>query len=316
MDERDRRKKSYSDIKENVGTAEQTADPRRSAQKRADKTRKRRKTHKRKTEKMRIEMRQAPKRKRRRPSSRSSTAFEVFYKILLISAILCAVLFMVTVFFEIKDIDIEGNERYNSAEIINASGISEGDKLFFINRFDAENGVLTKLPYIDEVKIKMRPPTKLVIEVKESEAAVCLQNGGMTYLISENCKLLEFYPTDDRMIMLPIIKCSEIAEPVAGKEIVFKESYMLQALKDVMQYILDDEIATKVTDLNIEKLYDINFVYDNRLKVVIGDSTEIEKKILYLKTVMQDIGEDEKGTVNVKNPERTIFRPSTAEVEK
>jgi len=306
-----RRENSNNEI--NTGSVGNRADLKRSAPPAG----RRKSRSRRKPEKMRIEMRQAPKRRRRRPSSsRTNAVFEILYKFLLIAAILCAVLFMFTVFFEIKDIEVEGNEKYSTTEITAATGIEEGDKLLFINKFDAESKVYEKLAYIDNIKIKQRPPSKLIIEVTESKASVCLQNGGMTYLIDDKCKLLEFYPTDNSLITLPIIKCSEIADPVAGKEIAFVESYMLQALKDVMSYILDDEIARKVTDLSIEKLYDINFMYENRLKVVIGEPTDIEKKILYFKTVVNDIGDDEKGTVNVKNPERTIFRPSTAGGEK
>ncbi len=311
-----RENNAYDGIGKEMGSDAKATDPGTAMHSAEHRTTSRRKKQK-KNEKMRIEMRQAPRRrKRRRRSGHSNTFLDIAYKFLLVAAIICAVLFAFTVFFEIKDIKVDGNEKYSATEIIAATGINEGDKLLFINKFESTNMVYEKLPYIDEIKITRRPPSGLLIEVKESEVAVCLQNGGMTYLIDKNCKLLDFYPTDSTVIDAPIVKCSEVSEPVAGKEIAFVESYMLQALKDSIAYILNDEIAPKVTELSIEKLYDINFMYEDRLKVVIGESTDIEKKILYFKTVVQDIGTDESGTVNMKNPERTIFRPSTAGGEK
>jgi len=53
--------------------------------------------------------------------------------------------------------------------------------------------------------------------------------------------------------------------------------------------------------------YEIKCAIYEILKVVAEKSYSV---------TIEALGDDEKGTVNVKNPERTIFRPSTAGGEK
>lgn len=271
------------------------------------------KAKKRKKDNVQIQVRRRQSRRRRRAISTSPLA-DTIYKLLLIGTIIAALAFMSTVFFEVKEIEIRGNSKYTEMEIIAAANVPKGEKLFYISGFETSKNVFEKLPYVDRVRIKRRPPSKLIVEVEETVASVALHHGGMTYLIDNKCKLLEFFPTNNRQ-GYPIIQCSAVISPQPGKTVAFEEEYMLKSVKDVIEHLLSDEIATKVTKINIEKLYDVTFMYENRIKVYLGDTTDLAKKIRYLKKVLEDIGLDEKGTINIKNTERTIYRPSTAGAE-
>ena len=49
--------------------------------------------------------------------------------------VIVAVIFVMSVFFRVSDIQVEGNTHYTDEEIIRAIDIEEGDNLFFFDRF-------------------------------------------------------------------------------------------------------------------------------------------------------------------------------------
>ena len=84
--------------------------------------------------------------------------------------VIVAIIFVMSVFFKITKIEVSGNSLYSAEEIIAASGIEEGDNLFFVNRIAAGSRVVVKLPYVDSVKISRGLPNRVTIEVTESNA--------------------------------------------------------------------------------------------------------------------------------------------------
>ncbi len=84
--------------------------------------------------------------------------------------VIVAVIFVMSVFFRVSDIQVEGNTHYTDEEIIRAIDIEEGDNLFFFDRFAALSRVFAKLPYVEEVSVERKLPNKVTITVKESQA--------------------------------------------------------------------------------------------------------------------------------------------------
>ena len=70
--------------------------------------------------------------------------------------VVVATIFVMSVFFRITNIQVEGNSHYTDEEIIRAIDIEEGDNLFFFDRFAALSRVFAKLPYVEEVSVERR----------------------------------------------------------------------------------------------------------------------------------------------------------------
>ena len=59
----------------------------------------------------------------------------------------CAViLFVLSIFLQVRSIEVKGNAHYTAQDIAEAAGIEEGDNLFFINRFAAVGRIIARLP--------------------------------------------------------------------------------------------------------------------------------------------------------------------------
>lgn len=122
----------------------------------------------------------------RRPSS------GVGGRLLIMAAVVAAVVFGVAIFFKVNTVEVQGNSIYSAAEIAAASGIQKGDNLFTLNKEAAAGSIKAGLPYVESVSVIRFLPDKIVIEVKESDAAFAVTtNVNTTWLINSVGKALE-----------------------------------------------------------------------------------------------------------------------------
>ena len=98
----------------------------------------------------------------------------------------------VTVFFNVKQIKVEGESPYSEAQIKNMCTFKKGSNILFIDANDMEKRVVRELPYIAECKVERRLPSTVVISVKKAEILGVVQsNSGQWSVISTDGKILE-----------------------------------------------------------------------------------------------------------------------------
>ena len=85
---------------------------------------------------------------------------------------------------------MQGNSYYTAEEVQLASGIVEGDNLFFINRFSVVSRIFTRLPYVEDVSISRYLPNKVVLTISESQALAYVSYEGEPWVIDRSCRML------------------------------------------------------------------------------------------------------------------------------
>lgn len=86
---------------------------------------------------------------------------------LCIIAVLAALTVGATVFFQVEQIEVSGNQRYTQEEIVAITGIKAGDNLFRMNKFAIQDHVKEEMPYIEDILIRRKPPSTITIAVQE-----------------------------------------------------------------------------------------------------------------------------------------------------
>lgn len=100
-------------------------------------------------------------------------------QLLILVAVAAAMTVGATVFFQVEQIEVAGNSRYTQEEIVAATGIEPGDNLFRMNKFAIQDHVLEQMPYVEDILIRRRLPSTIVITVEEWDAvAQVLPNSG------------------------------------------------------------------------------------------------------------------------------------------
>ena len=116
-----------------------------------------------------------------------------------LSVVLTAVVIVaaLTLFFKVDQVIVSGNSRYSQDEIVEVSGVRQGDNLILLNKYQIARQLYSKLPYITDVRVNRNLPDKLLIEVTETRASLALESGGAWWLLSEAGKVLDTAETDE-----------------------------------------------------------------------------------------------------------------------
>lgn len=243
--------------------------------------------------------------KRRRIPSR---AVELIYKLLLTAALLCAVGFAASAYFRVRTIEVRGNERCTADAVAAATGVRIGDRLLFVNRKSAAEGIFRALPYADAVRVRRRFPSTLVIELRESVPAAAVLSEGVAYLIDGDCKLLEYMPQSAFSLNILTVDGMTVSGAEPGQTIGMQDELRLDTLRILLKAFAKEELLPHVSALHAEKLYDISFVYDRTLTVRIGDASELERKLELLEAVRKKLNPGERGTLELSEVGTARFR--------
>lgn len=225
--------------------------------------------------------------------------------------VIVAIIFIMSLFFKVTKIEVRGNSRYSAEEIIRASGIEDGDNLFFINGIAAGSRITVKLPYVDSVQISRGLPNLVIIEVEESNATACIHVGTELWSISSSGKFLGSISESDSA-HLALVSGLSVSEAAVGDQITVGEGERekLSYLLDILYQVQARELVDKVTAIDVSDAANPTFEYDNRFLVKLGANDNTEYKFGKLLSAVSQLSADDSGTLDVSTGEKVIFNPN------
>ena len=225
--------------------------------------------------------------------------------------IIASIILIMSIFFKIGKIDVQGNSVYSDKEIINASGIQKGDNLFFINRIAAGSRVVVKLPYVDAVSITRGLPNRVTIVVEESNAVGYVNVNGELWTLSRTGKFLGTISAKDAEYVAEItgITVSEAAvgdnvKPAEGEE----EKY--EYLVEILDQIQGRGLTTEVTGIDITDVDNPTVEYDGRFTLRLGEHNNTEYKFGKFVAAVEKLSENDAGTLDVSEGNSVEFSPN------
>ena len=225
--------------------------------------------------------------------------------------VVVAVIFVMSVFFRVSDIQVRGNTHYSDEEIIRAIDIEEGDNLFFFDRFAALSRVFAKLPYIDEVSVERSLPNKVIITVSESQALAYIVLGEEKWTIDHSCKVLGKANDDELQGLIPIDGISPgtlmIGEPL---ETADGDETVVNYIAEVLYQLEERGLYRQVGRVDFSNPRRVTFTYADKYTVVLGDSSNVEYKFGMLVSAMSQLLDGDVGIINVSDGNTAHFSPN------
>ena len=225
--------------------------------------------------------------------------------------VICAALVLaICVFFKVSVIEVTGNERYSSEEVLAASGIKEGDNLVFMNTARVEARLYDQLIYISGASVSRKLPNKVTIELWESGTVAVVETDSGLWLIDKNCRLLSSCKTTEAQSYVNIIGLCGIA-PQAGKELKATEedAPRIKYLKSILPAMSDREILSSVDNLDVSNIANAQFKYTERFTVKLGKNEYVENKLEMLLGAVSKLTPEEKGIIDVSEDKKAHFSP-------
>lgn len=224
--------------------------------------------------------------------------------------VIVAVIFVMSVFFRVSDIKVEGNYHYTDEEIIRAIDIEEGDNLFFFDRFAALSRVFAKLPYVDEVSVERSLPNKVIITVSESKALAYIILGDEDWTIDHSCKVLGKATEDELAGLIPITGISPgtlmIGETLQTAD---GNTDIVSFIADVLYQLEERGLYRLVTNVDFSDENNVTFSYADKYTVLLGGSEDVEYKFGMFVSAMQSLLEGDVGVIDVSNTSLARFIP-------
>ena len=147
--------------------------------------------------------------KKKRKAIFRTTKWLVFFAIIIVGAVYA----ILSPIFNIKQINVSGNSKISSSEIISLSGLENEQNMFKYKMSDARERIKENA-YIDTVKIKRNIPDSVNIEVTERQASFAIAYANAYALISSQGYILEISKQNSDLPILTGIKTkSEEIQP-------------------------------------------------------------------------------------------------------
>lgn len=221
--------------------------------------------------------------------------------ILLLMAAVCIVLSL-TVFFQIETITVTGNSRYTAEEILEASGIRNGQNLFRTNVEKAGAQIEQSKPYIHVATVRRKLPASIAITVEETSSAVLGAISGDGYvLLDRDLKVLErgsgALPQGVAEVRLGALTAEREGETVQAEN-----ADSVRALSTVLA-AADQAGLTGLTYYDVTDPSNMILTYSGRLDAVLGGRENMEKKMAMLAEVVRrnDTTDPQKtGTIDLR----------------
>ena len=286
--------------------------------------------------KQRRQRREAEKEKRRRRQSVFSSPAVIYtqpaafnrdrllVQLMTVLAVVAALMVGLSLFFKVKVITVSGTGVYSPYTIQEASGISEGENLLTLGRNRAASQILAKLPYVKSVRIGIKLPDTVNIEIVEDDVAYAIQsNTGIWWLMNSQGKVTEMVNKSIAKnytqvlgvtLMDPAVGAIGVAtELTADQTATVQETtegetvpeettaplptvtttavtgaQKLAAALEILTAMEDDDIVGAVASVDVSRLDDIVLWYGTQYQVNLGDANDPVHPLSYKVACMYD----------------------------
>lgn len=212
--------------------------------------------------------------------------------ILFIILILGIIAFLKSPFFTLQKINVKGNNKVKSSEIIKLSQIETNKNMFQKNLLFL-NKNLKKNTYIKNASLKIVSSSEIELDIEERDEKYYISASNKFYTIDNSGMILKEIITEPtNLIKLSIFK-TELVNIKVGEKLNESDIKDIEDISNIIKnyiYTIKSDIEISEAYYNEKIGYVINLSQEKKV-VYLGDKNKMETKILYLKKII----EQEKG---------------------
>lgn len=222
---------------------------------------------------------------------------------------------IILLLFPVVEIEVSGDSRYSYTEIIEASGVKKGARLYYVNENKAENKTLEKLPYLESVEVNSYFPNRVKIEIKEFEDIYLVSHEDGYCYVNGKFEILEvveetssFEELSDVFVKLEQNLSGEIGDTYEGED--------SKRANELVGYLKEYGFYQHLNIVDVSKKYDISFVIEKKFQFVIGSMSDVGEKIdvSFKVCFTDDFKREENCIIDSSDKKRVILRYVTDEI--
>lgn len=259
------------------------------------------------------------------------------------AAVVAAIMMCLSLFFRVDQVVVSGTEKYTPYNVMEASGIAHGDSLLSVSDARVAGKIKLALPYVDEVRVGIKLPGTVQIEIKELQMTYAIRaTDNSWWLITSNGRVLEQIPgsaasgytrifgveadgprKDQTVVAAEPNQPQPSTEPTGESQgetqgetlpttaVQNTGAQRLQVLLTVLSGLEDNGIIGQVESIDVTNLNHITMEYAQRLTIVLGTSENLPYKIAFMAQAISQLPDYETGELDVsfKYSEKALLNP-------
>ena len=265
--------------------------------------------------------------------------FRFFLRLVTVVAVVLALTLGMAIFFKVEVVTVSGMEKYTAWEVREASGIQDGENLLTLNKAKAGGKITTALPYVDTVRIGIKLPDTVNIEITELDVVYAIEDSAAGWWLMDADGILvesttaieaENYTRVSGVKIMPadIGQAAVAAEPEEptpeetteeetqpettepeetvqetlgeGEEpVTVYAAEQLGMAVTVLRALENCNIIGKVTVVDVTDPYNLHLWYENRYQVTVGDTSRLEYKLTAMENAAGQMTDYQRGKLDV-----------------
>lgn len=210
--------------------------------------------------------------------------------------------------FHVRTVKVYGNSRHTAEEI--TDGLMDGllTKNTLYLQWKYRNGTVPDtMPYLTSLKVQMKSPFEVEVDVSEREPVAYINQGSNAYF-DENGLVLAI--TDEVYDGIPVVTGADVDTPVLYQKLPVVSSAQLRTILSVTQLLKYQELEAK--EIRFDESGDIT-VYIGKVEAMLGQDEYMEEKIANLRAILKKM-DNTPGTLHLESftgkNDTATFRPS------
>ena len=288
-----------------------------------------------------------PTRRRRRRSSEQVVYTQpkvfnrkkFFLQLATVLAIVLALVFTLSIFFRVGSVEnkagekvsaiyVAGNQRYTAQQVVEASGIQQGESLLGLNKAQIRARILERLPYVNSVQVGIKLPDSVNIKITESSVLYSVEAlDSNWWLMDCTGKIVEqtnWLDAKDHTVVTGIrIQIPELGkkavamdpEPEVDEEgntipVTVTGEQRMAILLEIMDLLERFGILGMAASIDMTELGDIQIWYGEQYRIDLGDYKNLEKKLGAAVSAIDQLDDHRTGVIDVSftvKPDQAAF---------
>ena len=242
---------------------------------------------------------------------------EIFLRRLLPTVlVLLFVVGFVLYFFRLQHLTFDNLRGYPAEDVFRAINVRKNQFIFTVNDDDIERRLRSRFPYIQDVEVELTLPDTAHLIFTEDSARFYTHIYDEYFVISESMRVLARYSSEDELDAgLREITLPPVSYAVVGHPLRFFDASYLTFLSSFLDTMEQADIYRSIASMDLSNRFDIILNYEERISVELGDDENLETRLLFVKSAIDELEDDQRGTLLIIDNKQAIFSPQARETE-
>lgn len=256
---------------------------------------------------------------------RPFNANRLMLQLAIVMAVVLAISLGLSVFFKVEQVVVYGNNAYSAYTVQEASGIAGGEKLLSFGNIRACGKIKAALPYVDTVRIGINLPDTVNIYITEYDVVYAIKSqNGTWWLMTSDGRVVEQTDSGTATSYTQVLGVT-LDNPAAGEQAMAYEEALyltdatdatvagateeppvtvtaaekLYAALNILETLERNDLVGTAASVDVTSLNNIELWYGNQYQVRLGDTANLDYKIVCMKQAVAQLSDYQTGILDV-----------------